>query len=96
MFWSERWPADLYFAFCALDADGWSGSVMPIWIGSNAEIRQRDTMRCMIAAQCGGKGEQDGGLFVDAGSVFFDGGEDGGGFAGRGGDGMVDGLEAPC
>ena len=47
------------------------------------------------AARGGGEGEEDGGFFVGAGGVSFDGGEDGGGLAVRGWDGVVEGLEAP-
>ena len=49
----------------------------------------------MLAAGGGGEGQQDGSVLVGAGAVFFDGCEDGGGFAVGGGDGVVEGLEAP-
>ena len=47
------------------------------------------------AAGGGGEGEEHGGFFVGACGVFFDGGEDGRGFAVRGGHRVVEGLEAP-
>lgn len=42
----------------------------------------RITVGGVGAARGGGEGEEDGGFFIGAGFVFFDEGEDGGGFAG--------------
>ena len=53
-------------------------------------------MSGVLAVWGGGEGENHGGFFVGAGGVSFNGGGDGWGFALRGGDGVVEGLETPC
>lgn len=91
---SKRRPIDLDLSLGSLDANGRSGRIEAIRVRGDAEARQGDAVGG-FAAGCGGEGEQDRGVFVGAGGVFFDGGEDGGGFAEGSGDGVVEGLEAP-
>lgn len=95
-----RWPksrsTNLDFAFSALNADRRAGCVVPIGVGSDAEVCESDAVGGVRAVGGGGEGEDHGGFFVGAGGVFFDGGGYGGGFALGGGDGVVEGLETPC
>ena len=93
---SKSRPTNLYFAFCALDADRGTGRVVPVWVGGDAEVCESDAVGGVGAVGGGGEGQDHGGFFVGAGGVFFDGGGYGGGFALRGGDGVVEGLETPC
>lgn len=98
---SRRRPIDLDLAFGALDADGRPGGIPTVRVRRDAEVCERDAVRRMGCRAAGvgggGEGQEDGGVFVGPrGGVFLDGGEDGGrGFAVGGGDGVVEGLEAP-
>ena len=93
---SKSRSTNLDFALCALDTDSGAGCVVSVWVGSDAEICERDAVSVVRAVGGGGEGEDHGGFFVGAGGVFFDGGCYGGGFAVGGGDGVVEGLETPC
>ena len=68
---------------------------MTVWVGSDAEICQSNGVRGVLTVWGGREGEDHGGFLVGASGVSFDGGGDGGRFALRGGDGVVDGLETP-
>ena len=82
--------------FGPLDPDRRLRRVEAVRVRRDAEARQRDAVRGVRAGRGRGReGEEDGGGFVGARGVFFHGGEDGGGAPVWGGEGVVEGLEAP-
>ena len=91
----KRRPIDLNLSLRPLDANSRFGRIEAIRVCRDAEACKGDAVGGVFAAGGRGEGEQDGGVLVSAGAVLFDGCEDGGGFAVRGGDGVVEGLEAP-
>lgn len=92
---SERRPIDLNLSLRSLDPNSRFGRIESIRQCRDAEVCKGDAVSGMFAAGGRGEGKQDGGFFVGAGAVLFDRCEDGGGFAVGGGDGVVEGLEAP-
>lgn len=92
---SKRRPIDLNLPLRPLDPNSRFGRLKAIRIRRDAEVCKGDAVGGVLAAGGRGEGQEHGGHFVCAGGVFFDGCDDGGGFAVGGGDGVVEGLEAP-
>ena len=97
--WTVCRAIDCDFAFCALDADGRSGGIAAVWVSGDAEVCKSDTVGGWgggMTAGCGGEVENHGGHFVGAGrGVGGDGRDDGGGFAERWRERVVEDLEDP-
>ena len=75
----ERWPVDLDLPLRALYADGRFRRPLPVDVGGDAEVGQRDAVRRVWVVRRAWEGQEDRGHFIGAGVwIFGHGGENGG------------------